>query len=859
MRSSLPSTAARPVRGRPAPRVPYDATMPVALTVHLLVVGAVVGSMVRFEATDRLQVLLPLGIAGLLVGYALALTRLPDLMSHVVTVWLGTVSSLTAVSLSVSSPAEIVASRGRVVWDLAGSVVTSVVRSDGSKLGDPQLLALLGMTTWMLAYTSSWVLYRRGWLAAALSPAAVVIAVSMRYEQDRPAWPVVMFLFAAVMLFARNQILERQRRWSQRGLRSPDVVGLRALALALPVAVVVLVAGHELPLAAPQEAVEPVAGALSSSWDAVRDEFVERLGLQGEGAGNYAEFPERFDIGGRLELGDAIVATLDSVDPHYLALRRYDFYDGAGWSSHVDETFRLDGDGASTKVTNVIFARSQSVALSGAVTEEREQVAGVVTVVQPKDDLVFTIETFSGASEAVVTVLGWERIEHRELDVADVDVASLPVDLQGLLRDLQDAVISPDPNGGEPRFVDRTVGDRVARERQRLAAYPVETELSLHPDGTLGVAVAGRVPNYDDIEAVFVDDRMVAGDQYRVLGQRSLADADALSAASTDYPGWVTSRYLETPDAVTERTRALAGTVVADAGAETPFDRARAIQEYLRANFRYDINPPVPEDGEDVVDFFLFESLVGRCEQYASAMVIMMRSLGVPARLVSGYRQSDEVNDVGQYVFREEQAHTWVEVFFPGYGWIPFEPTAGQDGFDYTGTDGPSPSAEAEQLPDPATPTPPSTVDVTPTPTAEASPTPPVSPALVRPDDGDRGTPWPLLGGLTAVALAAAGSWLALCRRSARGLTPVAAVYLGLIRLGSRVGVRAPPSATPAEYGAALTRALPRAGQSISTIVDAYHWDQFGPPGEGPARLARAREAWRSIRRPGWRERIGRR
>ena len=855
MLSNPPLTASR---ARGAPRVPYDVTMPVALAVHLFVMGAVVGGMVRFTADERIQVLLPLGVSGVMFGYALALTRVPDVVSHVAAVWLGAVGAIVAVGVSVNGLAAIVESRGRVLWELARSVGRSLAGSETTRLGDAELLSLLALTIWMLGYTSAWVLYRRGWLAAALVPPAVVLAVSLRSASDRPIWPVAMFLFAAVILWARRQILDRQRAWAHRGLRTPDMVSLRAVGLALPIALLVLGAGSALPVTAPREAVEPVTGAVSESWQAVRDEVAGRLGLEREGAGNYAEFPESFEIGGELNLGEDIVATLDADEPHYLGLRRYDAYDGAGWSSRVDETFRLPGDGGSTRVTNVIFAPSQTVALSDDVSSERASTTGVVTVVRPKDDLVFTIETFSGASESVVTVLGWQRIDQAPIEVASLEVGDLPVDLQGLVSELQQAELAPNATADDVQFADRAVADRISEERTRLAKYPVETTLSLDDQGRLTLALDGRVPNYDDIEAIFAPERIVAGDQYRVLGQRSTADADELGAAGQDYPEWIAGRYLDVSEVVTERTRTLAETISIESGAETPFDQAWTIQEYLRASFTYDLNPPIGENGEDIVDYFLFESKIGRCEQYASAMVVMLRSLGIPSRLVSGYRSSDEVNDVGQYVFREKQAHTWPEVFFPAYGWIPFEPTASLDRLEYEaddeGTATPEPEPETER----ATPTQPAAVDVTPTPSAEA--TPPASPALVTPDDGGGGTPWTLIGlvGGAVVALGA-GALLLRLRNPSRGLMPAAGLYASLLRLGSRRGVRATSSTTPQEFGTALSRAMPRAGQAISTIVDAYHWEQFGPPAERQARLGRARDAWRLVRQGRWRYRLPRR
>jgi hypothetical protein len=94
---------------------------------------------------------------------------------------------------------------------------------------------------------------------------------------------------------------------------------------------------------------------------------------------------------------------------------------------------------------------------------------------------------------------------------------------------------------------------------------------------------------------------------------------------------------------------------------------------FLRSNFSYDLSPGEPED--DPVLHFLFTSFKGHCEHFASAMVMMLRTLGIPARMVGGYL-GGEWNDLGQfYLVRQSDAHTWVEVWIQDNGWVPFDPT----------------------------------------------------------------------------------------------------------------------------------------------------------------------------------------
>jgi Transglutaminase-like superfamily/Domain of unknown function (DUF4129) len=172
-----------------------------------------------------------------------------------------------------------------------------------------------------------------------------------------------------------------------------------------------------------------------------------------------------------------------------------------------------------------------------------------------------------------------------------------------------------------------------------------------------------------------------AAGTYTVDVEVSTATSAQLQASGTAYPKWVEpfstlpSEGYRSPD-VLQRIHALALRIVTQANATNPYDQASAIEAYLRGStFRYTLNPPAPPQGTDPLAYFLFDSHAGYCEYFATAMGDMLRSLGVPTRLVNGFGPGQFEVSVGRYVVRGEDAHTWVESYFPGYGWIPFEPT----------------------------------------------------------------------------------------------------------------------------------------------------------------------------------------
>jgi transglutaminase-like putative cysteine protease len=134
--------------------------------------------------------------------------------------------------------------------------------------------------------------------------------------------------------------------------------------------------------------------------------------------------------------------------------------------------------------------------------------------------------------------------------------------------------------------------------------------------------------------------------------------------------------HLALPESVTERTRALSQQLVE--GQPTDYDKALAIEQYLR-QYVYDLEvSEPPDDVTDVADYFLFELQRGYCDYYATAFVVLARLAGLPARFATGFTAGQWNAVEGVWVISEGDAHSWPEVYFPDAGWIPFEPTAGR-------------------------------------------------------------------------------------------------------------------------------------------------------------------------------------
>jgi transglutaminase-like putative cysteine protease len=185
--------------------------------------------------------------------------------------------------------------------------------------------------------------------------------------------------------------------------------------------------------------------------------------------------------------------------------------------------------------------------------------------------------------------------------------------------------------------------------------------------------------------------------EYKVDALLPSVTVEELRKTSTGYPEYIRNRYLKLPPELPARVHQLASDIVK--GIDHPYEKAKAIESYLRTNYPYDLNIPMPPKNQDVADYFLFDLRKGYCDYYATAMVVLARSSGLPARFVSGYASGTYDAPTAQYVVRALDAHSWPEIYFPEIGWVEFEPTGSQPEIE-------RPERESEGLSPPGSVTP---------------------------------------------------------------------------------------------------------------------------------------------------------
>ena len=400
----------------------------------------------------------------------------------------------------------------------------------------------------------------------------------------------------------------------------------------------------------------------------------------------------------------------------------------------------------------------------------------------------------------------------------------------------------------EGTFTVETVSIQVQRTTGRNVfspAYPTTAFLPLTIHEPAGRPLLGALQ-----AAVNLD----PGKGYQITADISIATQAMLAGAGTAYPSEIVGAYLGT-DGVTDRTRQEARRVVDAAGATDPYHMAEALASYLRSDrFTYATVAALPsEPGRDLVDFFLFDKngQHGYCEYFATAMAVMARSLGIPARVAVGYAPGEQVKP-GIYQVRDRDAHAWAEIFFPGYGWQTFEATKAI---------APLVRAPGQGIVPPVT-LPPSGAD----PGSnvfegknlgDISSLPSLQPVeggfqagTDKPADETRtGNAWLLAAFAGLIVLLAA--WRLLQRRHRfRFLAPGDRQWQRLAFAADRAGVARRPSETVYEYAGWLEEQIPRSGDDIHQIADGKVWQSYSGRSISSEAIARLERAWGRLQLP---------
>ena len=402
-----------------------------------------------------------------------------------------------------------------------------------------------------------------------------------------------------------------------------------------------------------------------------------------------------------------------------------------------------------------------------------------------------------------------------------------------------------------------------------LADVPIDAQVEPAPASSItSSSIEGGQPQTQAVEFTYARSARTldVGDTYTILSRQTSVTENALKSTGASYSALITDKYLQLPENFSQQVAELARTVTEPF--PTVYEKAKAVESYLRG-IEYDDKIPAPAADVDPLEYFLFDIKRGYCDYYASAMATMLRSVGIPARTASGYAEGGYDEESGVYFVTAADAHTWVEVYFPDYGWIEFEPTAGESILNRPVGD--EPGAEESPLGN--------SNPITNTGLPDTNPY--EDPLLNQPDDfaaggldganegsGFSNWPWWVWAIVTPLVLIV-GVWglrfipIWGPTHFTPDLPPI--LYERLQRWTERLGLRLPESETPYERERRLAQALPEGRPFVQRITQSYvryrfsrqnnddDTARFRPPGsQGQAGGNELGQSWQALERVLW-------
>ena len=358
-----------------------------------------------------------------------------------------------------------------------------------------------------------------------------------------------------------------------------------------------------------------------------------------------------------------------------------------------------------------------------------------------------------------------------------------------------------------------------------------------------------------ELGMIISDEIIQPGGSYTITSAISFASEEQLRNDDAEYGPDITERYLQLPDTVPQRVFDLAEEIAQ--GYDNPYDIAKAVEAYVR-KYPYNDQIPGPAPDQDAADYFLFIEKQGYCDYYATSMAVMLRHLGIPARLAQGYATGKYDPLTGAYRLLERDAHTWVEVYFPTYGWIQFEPTSSEPVIERQKESVVPPEDGGES----------GAIKLTPPAREDLDRNIPV-PGETLPETGLGGgvvNLWQRVSAnlgviLVLLALAGLAVIVLLARRMIRAPESrervkvrkaepdfVEGLWGKLLWWGQRLGVPERPSLTPMEQAAAFARAIPDVSEDVHLLANLYAQDKYSPHPLHSDDLNTAQFTWLKLR-----------
>lgn len=625
--------------------------------------------------------------------------------------------------------------------------------------------------SFILAYTSAWLVYRTRapWLMVVAN--AVVLLINLSNVSDGYSIFLIVFLIASLLLLLRFNLYESMRRWKRQGLRYAEDLGWDVMQAGALISIGILIFSWILPGSYISPTISQFWSLNSNPWMQIQNTWDRVISVSGgSNPANRGNFRDSLSLGGNPNLTNEVVFNVQFANSQdntqYLTSLSYDTYNGSAWTVGPVDTGAIKANQAFSSGADMTHAVVQKISVVNPPGEQSPYLLGASDIVSI--NLPAKVQT---------------------------NQASSKIDWQG-----QNGYLV----AGQSYAVTSNVS---SADEQTLRSVPMPADAPHFPAGYEGSSVP--VTYY--------------------------------------YPA-VVDTYTQLPK-LDPRIAALAKSLTR--GKTTMYDKVVALESYLRSNYSYNVNIHRPSNEEGVA-WFLFDNPNhdGFCNYFSSAMTVMARSLGIPARVAVGYTHGTYDAKHKENIIRGTDAHSWTQVYFAGYGWINFEPSASFAQFTRPlPSEFPSAGAGGSS--------------------ANGGITPPVNPThrLTRGDSSDNSSTGTGTGTATGPSLGTAlGSLILLTlfalllfslwwRRLFRNYGLPAQLYGRVCTLAEWAGIKLQPAQTPYEYMQEVALVAPKEAETLERLGDIYVRDRWADPAskEHPRRSGEIAELpglWKQLQPP---------
>jgi flagellar biosynthesis protein FliQ len=410
-------------------------------------------------------------------------------------------------------------------------------------------------------------------------------------------------------------------------------------------------------------------------------------------------------------------------------------------------------------------------------------------------------------------------------------------------RDTNDLAARDDATGKDAvQFQQRAIVSATVRLLDSSnTLFTVGTPLKANVDAH--AETAKNVPG--DVERLESKASLDGGDSYATQGSVSTATAAELQAAGgNDYPAAIRERYLQLPKELPARVKEAAAQIGHKDGAKDAYDEAVNIATYLQT-LPFDLTVPIPPPGQDMVDYFLFDAKKGYFDYNSTSMAVMLRAIGVPARVAVGFVLDPKEKKGDTFTVTRQDTFSWVEVYFPNYGWVTFNPTP------VTSTQGPG------GKPTPGTGlTGPNVIPPVgfnglfpPTPEGK-DPNAATDKTINQSPDIHSGPPWTLIWSFVGLVIALIVAAIAIRIGWNHGLKDLdrrSQLWTKVQRAARLAGIRSRPYETPREFSRRVGIVVQREAEA-KQLADAYEEARYGRPDSRKVDTGAAERAYAMLR-----------